>query len=388
MTKFIFINTHPIQYNAPMYRSFVSSNLEFEVWYLSKGQLYDSGFGQNVVWDNDLLNGYPHKWINYNIGSGNVNSWFGLINLGLIGSILRLREKSFIVLPAWMPLSFLMAAILGRLMGHKLVLRTETPLKQFLFEKSFFFPLKYLYAKLWTYLGSYFVYIGIQNYKFWTYLNVKQDKLFAAGYAVDNDNFDSSKLLAINRCSIRSKYNFLPSTFVIVFSGKLIFKKRPLILIKAIKKLISDGLDIGLLILGDGELRSEILSLIENEKAIHFLGFVNQSELPLYYYISDALCLPSGYGETWGLVANEALNYNLQLIVSDLVGCSDDLVYPGQGCVFKSDSLDDLIMKLHLIYDNFSKNHVVAMTPESFFENYSFDKYYLCLSEIVECNKM
>jgi glycosyltransferase involved in cell wall biosynthesis len=384
MAKFIFINTHPIQYNAPMYRSFVSSNLDFEVWYLSKGQLYDIGFGQNVVWDNDVINGYPYKWIKYNIGTGNVNSWFGLINLGLIGSIFRQRERCFIVFPAWMPLSFLIAAILGKLLGHKIVLRTETPLKQFLFEKSFSFPLKLIYAKLWTYLGSYFVYIGTQNYKFWAYLNVKEENLFQAGYAVDNDNFDISKYLTVDRNSIRSKYDFNPSTFVIVFSGKLIHKKRPLILISAIKKLISDNLDIGLLILGDGELKSEILDLIENEKNIHFLGFVNQSELPLYYYISDALCLPSGKGETWGLVANEALNFNLRLIVSDLVGCSDDLVYPDQGCIFKCDSLEDLILKIHIMYDNLINGGVVNGTPASFYENFSFHKYYLCLNTIVE----
>ena len=36
--------------------------------------------------------------------------------------------------------------------------------------------------------------------------------------------------------------------------------------------------------------------------------------------------LPSLYAETWGLVVNEAMNFSLPVVVSDAVGCADDLV--------------------------------------------------------------
>jgi glycosyltransferase involved in cell wall biosynthesis len=36
--------------------------------------------------------------------------------------------------------------------------------------------------------------------------------------------------------------------------------------------------------------------------------------------------LPSGYGETWGLVVNEALASGLPCLASDACGCSEDLV--------------------------------------------------------------
>jgi len=40
--------------------------------------------------------------------------------------------------------------------------------------------------------------------------------------------------------------------------------------------------------------------------------------------------LPSDYGETWGLVVNEAMACGRPAIVSDRVGCHPDLIRPGQ----------------------------------------------------------
>jgi glycosyltransferase involved in cell wall biosynthesis len=38
------------------------------------------------------------------------------------------------------------------------------------------------------------------------------------------------------------------------------------------------------------------------------------------------LVLPSSFGETWGLVVNEAMASGLPAIVSDRVGCAPDLI--------------------------------------------------------------
>ena len=59
--------------------------------------------------------------------------------------------------------------------------------------------------------------------------------------------------------------------------------------------------------------------------------FQNQTKLPKFYAEADIFVLPSGYGETWGLVVNEAMLYGKPVIVSDLVGCGDDLVTDKNG---------------------------------------------------------
>ena len=57
---------------------------------------------------------------------------------------------------------------------------------------------------------------------------------------------------------------------------------------------------------------------------------MNQSELGRAYAAADCLALPSDWGETWGLVVNEALATGLPCVVSDRVGCAPDLITPGE----------------------------------------------------------
>jgi glycosyltransferase involved in cell wall biosynthesis len=61
-----------------------------------------------------------------------------------------------------------------------------------------------------------------------------------------------------------------------------------------------------------------------------FTGFLNQTEISQAYVAADCLVLPSDYGETWGLVVNEALASQLPCIVSDACGCAENLVPPDQ----------------------------------------------------------
>jgi glycosyltransferase involved in cell wall biosynthesis len=68
---------------------------------------------------------------------------------------------------------------------------------------------------------------------------------------------------------------------------------------------------------------------------VTFAGFLNQSEIADAYIAADCLVLPSDFGETWGLVVNEAMCCNRPAIVSDRVGCWPDLVTSGEtGAVF------------------------------------------------------
>ena len=63
---------------------------------------------------------------------------------------------------------------------------------------------------------------------------------------------------------------------------------------------------------------------------VTFAGFLNQTEIPAAYVASDCLVLASDYGETWGLVVNEAMACGRAAIVSDRAGCAADLVVEGK----------------------------------------------------------
>jgi glycosyltransferase involved in cell wall biosynthesis len=90
---------------------------------------------------------------------------------------------------------------------------------------------------------------------------------------------------------------------------------------------------------GEGELRPEMEKFVGMEglkDKVVFTGFVNQSQISLYYSVADVFVMCSGMGETWGLSVNEAMNFAKPVIVSDTCGCSADLVRHGRnGFIFK-----------------------------------------------------
>ena len=76
--------------------------------------------------------------------------------------------------------------------------------------------------------------------------------------------------------------------------------------------------------------------------AIHFYGFRQIDENPVFYALADCFVLPSLY-EEWGLVVNEAMACGIPVVVSKTAGCAEDLVEDGG---FDPLSADELAGKL------------------------------------------
>ena len=84
---------------------------------------------------------------------------------------------------------------------------------------------------------------------------------------------------------------------------------------------------------------------------IYFLGAINNKDLPALYQKMDVFVLPSK-SEPWGLVVEEALNNGLPVLVSDRVGCAEEIVRDNEnGVVFKWNNKNDLIEKINKISD-------------------------------------
>ena len=92
-------------------------------------------------------------------------------------------------------------------------------------------------------------------------------------------------------------------------------------------------------IIGYGEEEEKLKEM--SSPNIVFLGPKENKELTFYYQQADVFILPSSY-EPWGLVVEEALNNGTPVIVSDKVGCRDDLVSNNTGIVFNSGSVESL----------------------------------------------
>jgi len=196
-----------------------------------------------------------------------------------------------------------------------------------------------------------FLYIGEASKQHYRRLGVPEKKLYFSPYTVDASvySLDDSDREEIRR-NKRNELGLHLDDRVVLFSGKLIQKKDPKIIVESIRKLSNeDRQKTVILYLGDGPLREHIVNAAHESPSVRVVmcGFYNQTQLSPFYLASDVLILPSLYQETWGLVVNEALLHGLPCIVSDRVGCHFDLIESGlTGEVFSAGSSEGLHQSL------------------------------------------
>ena len=143
-----------------------------------------------------------------------------------------------------------------------------------------------------------------------------------------------------------------------LFVGRLIDVKNLKFLISVFNELPT----LTLSIIGFGEQEEELKAMAHSN--VHFLGAIPNVELVKYYRSMDVFVLPSK-SEPWGLVVEEALNNGLPVIVSNRVGCRDDLVTEKTGLVFdysSKQSLKDSILKMTDVeYYNSLRNNISSL---------------------------
>jgi len=148
--------------------------------------------------------------------------------------------------------------------------------------------------------------------------------------AVDNYSFATrAEQARAHATQFREKFN-LPSRFIL-FTGRLVPEKGPFDLLDAYAKLESSlRSEVGLVFAGDGVSRQELTETAKriSPGTVVFPGFAQRDDLAGLYALADALVLPT-HSDPWGLVVNEAMACGLPIIVSNVAGCTADLVENG-----------------------------------------------------------
>lgn len=162
----------------------------------------------------------------------------------------------------------------------------------------------------------------VPDYKFCGFY---EDQMFYGINVVDNQFFtERSSVAKKNADAVRKKYG-LPAHYFLGI-GRQITKKNWGALIQAFIS-IKEKDKWGLVLVGDGPEASQLKQNAANANCnIVFLPFQNQENLCEIYSVADCFVLPSLYGETWGLVVNEAMACRLPVIVSRECGCMATLV--------------------------------------------------------------
>jgi 1,2-diacylglycerol 3-alpha-glucosyltransferase len=180
-------------------------------------------------------------------------------------------------------------------------------------------------------------------------LGLSREKIFTGYDAVDNDYF-AGRAAEVRAAAekYRTEYALPPRYFLSL--GRFVAKKNLVTLIRAYRRFLNTSSlkQTHLVMVGSGEDEPKLRALCQElnlpvfdhsslptprsplltqNPGLHFYGFRQIDENPVFYALADAFVLPSLW-EEWGLVVNEAMASGLPVVVSETAGCAEDLLDP------------------------------------------------------------
>ena len=331
-TRIAFVNTHPIQYFAPLYAYLnrdeaLSVTAIYLADYSVRGGI-DRKFGRNVKWDIDLLSGYEARFVSKAASRGEPAGFWSMIAPEVWQEI-RGGEFDAIILHGHTPAANLLALAAAKTARIPVFMRGDTHLglRRSALKRGLRQPvMRMLYALVDGVLA-----IGSANAAFYRSFGVPERRIFLVPYAVDNDRFMSSgAMTAAERNALRAGFGVTDARPIILFAGKFQPRKRPCDLLCAAARLVREGRRFHVVMVGSGELEAQLRAFAREQglNNVHFADFVNQNALPRLYAACDVFALPS-QDEPWGLVVNEAMCAGLPVVASREIGCVPDLVHDG-----------------------------------------------------------
>lgn len=345
MKKLAIITSHPIQYNAPLFRLLTErGRIRIKVFYTwgqtQEGPVYDPDFGKAFRWDIPLLEGYEYRFIENLSKKPGAGHFGGIVNKQLIPAVEAWQPHAVLVY-GWSFKSHLQA--LRHFKGKIPVLfRGDSTL----LDEPEGFSIKKAARRLflrWVYHHvDLCLYTGSANKAYYLRHGIREEQLRFAPHAVDNERFaaaDAERNAAAK--AWRSELGIDAAERVFLFAGKMEPKKDPLTLLQAFRE--CNAPHTRLVFAGNGVLEQQLKKEAAGDERIIFLPFQNQQRMPVLYRLADVYVLPSrGPGETWGLAVNEAMACRRPVVVSDKCGCAADLVQDAWGRRFRAGSKEDL----------------------------------------------
>jgi glycosyltransferase involved in cell wall biosynthesis len=338
MKKLAIVSSHPIQYNAPLFRQLSGEqDIAIKVFYTweqsQAGKKFDPDFGKDIEWDIPLLEGYAYQFVKNISTDPGTHHFKGLVNPTLNQEIDAWHPDALLVF-GWSFDSHLkcLRHFHGKLpiyfRGDSTLLDERAGIKRQL--RRWF--LKWVYRHIDAAL-----FVGQHNKEYFLKHGLRDAQLVRAPHAVDNRRFEVGEGrddYPGRAAQWRKELGISENDLVVLFAGKLEPKKDPFFLLELASRVSDPRLRI--LMVGNGVLEADLKKSAAEDHRILFLDFQNQRMMPVVYRLADVFVLPSrGPGETWGLAVNEAMACGRAVGMSSKAGGAVDLVEEGaNGIIF------------------------------------------------------
>lgn len=371
------INSHPIQYFAPLY-AYINHTTDVELiaLYLSNFSIRgakDAGFGIDVKWDIDLLAGYPHRFVGSRAATRELGGFTSIVAPELWKLIRRARFDAVIV-HGYAIAANHVAIAAARSVSTPVLMRCET---HQLLRRNRSHGVKSIIVRGLFGQCAAFLAIGSANADYYRALGIEGKKIFLMPYCVDNERFANASVMSPDeRRSRRTALGVGDERPILLFSGKYLARKHPDKLIEASRILAADGLTFHLAMVGSGELERHLRGLVAKYKLsnVSFHGFVNQAELPKVYAACDVFVLPS-QNEPWGLAVNEAMACGLPVVTTAEVGSARDLIDEGgSGSTSPTVGPKDLARTLRPLIQDSAHRHRLASAARTRISKWGYEQ--------------
>jgi glycosyltransferase involved in cell wall biosynthesis len=210
------------------------------------------------------------------------------------------------------------------------------------------------------------------------------DKVHVIPCLVDCNSFEPQPASKVN--ALKRQLG-LKDEKIVLFVGRIVPYKGLEYLVKAFERVRKEtGEKFHLLLIGEAEGKhitdkSEYYQSLRNlanendvRSSIHFLGWVEEPQLPLYYSLADVVVLPSVMrGEAFGSVLLEALACGTPIVASSISGVKD--VLKGNNSIGSYVlPKDDLALSKAIVNKAYQKRDVTVRCREFAVDNYSVEK--------------
>jgi glycosyltransferase involved in cell wall biosynthesis len=329
-----YVVSHPIQYQAPLFRQLARSEaVDFVALFGCDYGLepsFDPAFGKTVDFGVPLLEGYTSRFLPQAARHPNVERFWGL--RFRCARTLPRRLPDIVVLHGWRTAMMWQAAVRCALGGIPYFLRAETPawsVPEAPQERSSLKQhIRRLAVRSLIEHAARLLALGKANERFYLGMGSSRAKIARVPYVVDNAAVAASAREGANRRNaIRERLGIRVDAVVLVGVGKLMPRKRPLDIVRAMAALPAD---VHLVWIGSGSVERAVRGEAQQlglANRVHLLGFLSSPDAWSLLGIADLFVCPSE-AEPWGLVINEAVAAGLPVLVSDQCGAAEDLVVP------------------------------------------------------------
>lgn len=345
--KIAIVISHPVQHFCPMYASWAKiDGVKIKVFFgsnLGAVKYIDPNFKKEISWNNLYLDEFDHEFLN---GEKTLQSTPNLDAENLDESLDEFKPNLVLHYGYYHKL-----ATRARKWALKNRVKTayisdaEHRQKRPLWKEIIKFPYLFFYFKK----VDYFLTVGNANEAYYKFYGVSAKKMKRLMFSIDVKSYDKAYVNKEQlRNDFRAKYNIENNDIAISVVGKLVHWKNQDDLIKLLYSLekAMPSKKFHLLIAGSGQMEEKWKKLAESIaiNEVHFLGFVNPTDLPQIYAASDVYIHPAKV-EPHSLSISEAIYMGCPVIVANTSGSwgnNDDVQINKNGFVYQQGNIADL----------------------------------------------